>query len=439
MIVSQFPMEAQFLSSVPEPSYVDPNIVVWELGDLSSGSEGTIDVQVEIFGEAEPSSTITITNAIIDHTGGDVENVEVVYHVNEFNGYSWEKWINGQPWTPGIAVQTETSDTIVIEEVIYRDEGFPIEFNLIEQYFLEELQLLGWVETWGEVYTETLHGFEYLTWVIPPEGPTIITLTLWLHVEPSTWTVTYLNDELTSDPYFEVRGLTVQKIPPDLWIDSLYIQDVLPGEYVDFILQYGNDGGYENSVAIVNQFPPEAPFISSDPPPTAVDPPYVLWEVGDLGTDTGGTITVTVQIAEEVQVSTTIEIVDWIYNHVIQAVDVATTTYHVAEEGERLFDLGDAPDSTNHAGALMRAYHFPPAPPIMAHYPTVFDPATGLPSGPLHLNPRGDAWLGEWVTLEAEADLPPDEDGATNIDPSLDVPDLDIADDGLLFPLSHLL
>ncbi len=439
LIINQFPPEAQFISSVPEPSIVEPFFVIWELGDLATGSEGTIDVLVEISEEAVLSSTIIITDSIIDHTGEVVKDVTIDYFVKEYFGYRWEKYINGDSWYPGITAHVETSDTITVEEVIYREAGFPITFELNEQYTPEELQLLDWdlgPETWGEVTTSTYQGKEYLNWSIPPDGPSVITLTLWFHVEPSTWAVTYLNDELTSVVYYEVRGAAVEKVQPDLWIDSVYIQDVLSGEYATFLLQYGNNGGYENNVAIGNAFPPEAPFISSVPAPTSITPDYVFWEVGDLGMGSEGTIEVTVQITEGLQVSTTLEIVDWIFNHVYQPVDVVTTTFHIAEEGVRLPELGDAPDSSNHAGVPMTAYHFPPAPPVMANYSTVYDPATGLPSGPLHFNPRGDAWLGEWVTLEFDADLPPDEDTITNLDPPANVPDLDFADDGVVLPQS---
>jgi hypothetical protein len=101
------------------------------------------------------------------------------------------------------------------------------------------------------------------------------------------------------------------------------------------------------------------------------------------------------------------------------------------EPQEELGDLGDAPDDTNHAGAAMTAY-----PAVVAKYPTVFDPATGLPQGPKHWSPRADAWLGPWVTVENDADLMPDEDGLTNIDPPADLPDRDGADDGLLYPVN---
>ncbi|HEU4322386.1 MAG TPA: GEVED domain-containing protein [Roseiflexaceae bacterium] len=91
------------------------------------------------------------------------------------------------------------------------------------------------------------------------------------------------------------------------------------------------------------------------------------------------------------------------------------------------YDLGDAPDSTNHFGAVMNAYG--PGSPA-ARYPTVFDPATGPVQGPLHANING-VWLGQLVTCEQEADLMPDCDGITNIDPPANANNRDKADDGV--------
>ena len=90
-------------------------------------------------------------------------------------------------------------------------------------------------------------------------------------------------------------------------------------------------------------------------------------------------------------------------------------------------DLGDAPDSTNHGGVAMTAYPGP----VMARYPTVFDPATGAPQGPRHHFPRFDAWLGARVSGERDADLMPDEDLATNLQPGADAADRDRYDDGV--------
>lgn len=74
-------------------------------------------------------------------------------------------------------------------------------------------------------------------------------------------------------------------------------------------------------------------------------------------------------------------------------------------------DLGDAPDSTNHHGLANVAYA---AGPVNGNFPSVWDAATGLPSGPLHANPFA-SWLGDRVSAEKDADQMPDADPTTNI------------------------
>lgn len=84
-------------------------------------------------------------------------------------------------------------------------------------------------------------------------------------------------------------------------------------------------------------------------------------------------------------------------------------------------DLGDAPDSTNHFGVPMRAY-----PLVQAEFPTVFDPATGLPEGPKHRHAR-PLRLGQMASREPDADLNPNR----NLNPPTNQPNLDTFDDGL--------
>ncbi len=88
-------------------------------------------------------------------------------------------------------------------------------------------------------------------------------------------------------------------------------------------------------------------------------------------------------------------------------------------------DLGDAPDSTNHAGVAMTAY-----PAVPANYPTVYDPALGLPIGPLHRHPV-PFHLGQGVSREAEADSGPDQDPLNNIVPAANDANNDRFDDGI--------
>ena len=94
-------------------------------------------------------------------------------------------------------------------------------------------------------------------------------------------------------------------------------------------------------------------------------------------------------------------------------------------------DLGDAPDSSNSvAGAEMTTYPTD----IVAKFPTVFQ-AGSPPRGPLHQFPRDMFYLGKWVSLEAEADVGLDDDGANNIAPAANIANQDGADDGLKLPL----
>ncbi|NJN17498.1 MAG: carboxypeptidase regulatory-like domain-containing protein [Oscillochloris sp.] len=91
----------------------------------------------------------------------------------------------------------------------------------------------------------------------------------------------------------------------------------------------------------------------------------------------------------------------------------------------RADDFGDAPDRTNNLAAPMAAY---PATP--ANFPTVFNQAAGMPNGPRHAVPQ-PFHLGQRVSLEAEADIGPDQDPRNNIEPAANNPNNDRGDDGI--------
>ncbi|MCP4708206.1 MAG: hypothetical protein GY869_06250, partial [Planctomycetes bacterium] len=105
--------------------------------------------------------------------------------------------------------------------------------------------------------------------------------------------------------------------------------------------------------------------------------------------------------------------------------------FEIHEAHSQEADLGDAPDSTNSHNVPMTAYPWG----VQANYPTVY--RVGSPAhGPIHWFPHQMAYLGQNVTVEQEADLPPDQDPTTNIIPLRNLADLDKADDGLVtFPL----
>ncbi|MBW2981341.1 hypothetical protein KY343_00545 [Candidatus Woesearchaeota archaeon] len=101
-------------------------------------------------------------------------------------------------------------------------------------------------------------------------------------------------------------------------------------------------------------------------------------------------------------------------------------------------DFGDAPESavtTNHFGLNMTAY--PKGGPlgVLARFPTVFDPYIKNNYGPCHLRNISADYpkLGTNITNDwNDADVMPDDDNVPNINVTADLPDLDLADDGLI-------
>ncbi len=92
-------------------------------------------------------------------------------------------------------------------------------------------------------------------------------------------------------------------------------------------------------------------------------------------------------------------------------------------------DYGDAPDSTNSAGAAMSAY-----PGVNANFPTAVQ-ASG-PPGPVHtaVPTRLRYILGYGISAEENAEAGADDDGPNNIAPLLNTADRDGRDDGVAQP-----
>jgi len=114
----------------------------------------------------------------------------------------------------------------------------------------------------------------------------------------------------------------------------------------------------------------------------------------------------------------------------LNVADLASTPQCISLS-DVLGDLGDAPDNTNHSERPMTAN-----PGVSAFYPTVYAAPASGPRGPIHWVPGADSLLGDVITAEQDADLPPDADVITNIDPPADAKDRDGGDDGILFPVS---
>lgn len=259
--------------------------------------------------------------------------------------FFWEKWIDdgsGEiPWVPDIAITLQTSDTFIIRDTVILE--VPASFELFENWIPDELTLVYW-ETIPPMVGSVDQGDDHLYWTVvdPPAEPGEYTLIKEFHVEPCDWDWTTLWEELwiNFEPW-DSRPVIINKIPPILQIDSVYDPEVLAGETVTFMLNYGNTGGLENNVWITNTFPDSAPFDSSVPPADNVGPGDLSagWFIGDLEMDEFGSIVVTVTIQPGLEVSTTIEIWDYIYDHMGVERDDTRIELHIAP-----LEFGDAPE-----------------------------------------------------------------------------------------------
>ncbi len=333
-VANTFPITTPFVFSEPPPTIVHPDgRVEWRVGDLATGVNGTIDVFFLIDESIVPSTTFGIWGGIYNHVDELVNSVISEFHVEEYvpPPIDWFKFVNGVEWYPGIGLTLETSQTFeVIDVIMPHPENVLI---LVEEWDPTQLSLVGF--GLNPEYGTVIPGPNGLTWVIPPSAtPVPVELIKFFHVESCTWTETVLWEELLiedPDGVFVVgfRPVLINKIPPELWITSTNNSgyDVYSGDLVSFTLHYGNDGGHEDLVIIRNEFPPEAIFVASDPPPTAGGPgaPLVEWRIPE----DSGQITVTVEIAPGLMPSTTIEIWDGIFNHADELEDWTLIEYHV--------------------------------------------------------------------------------------------------------------
>jgi len=219
------------------------------------------------------------------------------------------------------------ANVVVLDDLAFLPD-LPPAYAQVEMWDPLHLHLLDWAATGGTVIVNP----GQVEWTGEILAPQTITLTKWFHVEPCTWTQTLLQEELWLEGVeLEQRPVVIHKLPPDLWIDSSYDPLVCPGAPGQFILDYGNLGGYENQVLVRNEFPPTAPFAFSTPPPDNEDPAglWAEWLVGDLPQGAAGRITVTVAVTDNVLPGDVIAIYDWIYDHVGEPRDEVETQFTV--------------------------------------------------------------------------------------------------------------
>ncbi|MBN1246555.1 MAG: hypothetical protein JXC32_02800, partial [Anaerolineae bacterium] len=241
---------------------------------------------------------------------------------------NWQTWVNDVPWQTGMQVTTETSDTLKVVNVVTTlpNEGS----TLVETWTPGRLKLLDvQIAPGGSAHTVEIGR---VTWQLPEGDAQVYTMTKWFHVEPSIWTTTVLTETVSVlGQQDTVRRITVNKIPPALWIAASGGADVWPGDVVTLALSYGNTGGYENGVSVRATFPNEAPLAWADPAPDETAPGGLSarWNVGDLAGGTSGEILIAIAVTETPPLPPTLQVWSGIADHVDVVRDQATATFDV--------------------------------------------------------------------------------------------------------------
>ncbi len=294
----------------------------WDFGDGLGYSTQTNPLYVY------PSAGLFTVTLVATNTLGS-QSVSHQVFITPPIPLEWNKWINDQPWSPGISITAETSDTIEVADVISTSWAY----TLSETWNSSQLSLVDYQMTPTGTGAITV-GEGTLQWTMPASTTQPFTLTKIFALEPCTWTQTTLGEALTVGGILVgQRPLLVNKLPPILNIDSVYLPLVTKSQLVTFTLFFSNTGGYENNAMIRSVFPPEAVFVSSTPTPTLIasDQSWVEWDLGDLAMNEQGDIQVSLHITESVASYSFISITNGIYDHVGQMVDEAPIVYMVVE------------------------------------------------------------------------------------------------------------
>jgi uncharacterized repeat protein (TIGR01451 family) len=338
VITNTFPVTAPMVYADPEPDdrAMDGTWARWDVGDLATGDGGEVDVYVYISESLPAATEIPIWDGIYNHVGELADDVTTTFEIVSEAAAGWIKTIDGGDgpveWSSTFSLTLETYDTFTVTDVITVDDSF----SLVETWLTSELALADWtVDPITITVDDSVPGM--LTMSAGPSplsrtsGP--ITLTKVFTVGTCSWPQTVLGEALQiGGGNALIRPVLVHKTAPVLSMTAANpTPEIHGGETVTYTLTYSNTGGYENAFRVEAGFPNGAEYQGADPAPTtpgAPGDPTVTWVFTDgLATGDAGSITVTVQITDEVPPVTRFEIANTLFDHADVPKDLAPVVY----------------------------------------------------------------------------------------------------------------
>jgi hypothetical protein len=327
-ISNTFPVTAPMVWADPPPAEQDPGGLWarWDVGELPADGWGAIVIEALIDPALPAGATVQLWHGIVGHEGTVRDASVTEFQVGGPAEAAWSKWINGEPWYPGIELLVETGQEVVIVDQIETALGFALR----EEWDAGRLILQTAEPTAGAVNS----GEGFVSWEVHSGTAGVAAITKTFLVAESTWDSVEVLEQLDLDevPYGQKPARLV-KAQPELMLEAAFEPEVVSGYAMDFDLVYANPGGRESRAWIYATFPEAAPFQESVPAPAEhhAEGLWAIWELGALDRGDEGAIAVTVAIAAGQPISTLLGIEVGIYNHedVLQA--------------EALFDLHVGP------------------------------------------------------------------------------------------------
>lgn len=344
----EFPPDATFTGASPPADFVDPPGLGagWDVGDLANGDGGQIDITVGIAPELPIPTPLVIGCAVHDHTGAVAQQVFIEFETGA--RVLWERLVNGEPWFAGMVVEGETCDTIEVVEGLGNRSAAAAAVVLVQHFESAEIGYVDAVASSG-VVTVFPGRIEWAVDVAAGLGETLVSH---LHIDPCSWSESSIAASLSEGDQW--RELGVYKAPPLLWLEPSFVPEVVPGEPAEFELAYGNDGGYENDLELWCDFPPEAVFGSSSPPPDFVDPSGLAagWTLGDLAGGAASSVLVAVQIDASLPPGAELQIVCDLLDHTDVVADTAFIDFVTVDASVIFADGFEAGDTSSWSASV---------------------------------------------------------------------------------------
>jgi uncharacterized repeat protein (TIGR01451 family) len=306
-IEDTIPDHATLVSTNPVYDVASGKTYTWYIGNVAPGSSGTITITVSVDVGTE-DETVLLNTAILHYsdsngnpypdqtddasvivTAPDMSvsktTTNILVNPGDYIEYVLEYWNNGTGWASNVVFE----DTIDPQTTY--DSASPTPDNVA-----------------GDV----------ITWNLGNVAPgTHEAIYFWAIVDPGTIDGTILTNSVTLDytdansnpyPQDSSSSIAVVTAPYFSLFKTANVTTAEPGDLISYLIQYTNWGlGWATGVVIEDLIPENTTFVSSSPPYDSNVGNLYVWNIGDVDSGEGGTITIIVEVNADAPEDTNLE------------------------------------------------------------------------------------------------------------------------------------